>query len=173
MDNQQSTLDSVPDAAWECAAVKAKVLAPLAEQEDCTTKQMEAAAKDLGVSRATVYRLLARYKQRLQATSLLPETPGKKPGSKELSPVQEKIVQEAIRGFFLSKQRPSVAALHRSIALDCFQTGVPKPSYKAVRARVKTVDPQEFVRARHGNRVAANKFGPVLGSGFFRRARTF
>jgi putative transposase len=163
MAKRHSTLDSVPDLAWESAALKARILAPLAELQDCTTQQMNEAARQLKVSRATVYRLLARYKQDLQATSLLPETPGRKPGTKELSQVQEKIVQDAIRSFFLSEQRPSVAALHRSISLDCFQAEVQKPSYKTVRARVKAIDPQEFVRARYGAKAADDRFNPILG----------
>lgn len=134
---------------------------------------MDEAAEQLYVSRATVYRLLARYKQNLEATALLPDKPGRRPGTRELGQVQEKIVHDAIRGFFLSKQRPSVAALHRSIALDCFQAGMPKPAYKTVRARVNAVDPQECVRAREGYcgdyRCQHDFFGsaPVLNSHAF------
>ena len=163
MARQPLTLDSIPDLTWDTAAQKAKVLAPLAERANCTTEQIDEAARQLQVSRATVYRLLARYKQDLQATSLLPEMPGRKQGSKELSPVQERIIQEALRGYFLSPQRPSVAALYRSVALDCFGAGVAKPAYKTIRARVKAVNPRELVRARQGARIAAQKFNSVLG----------
>lgn len=144
--------------------MKARVLGPLAELAACTTEQMDEAAEQLHVSRATVYRLLARYKQSLEATALLPDTPGRRPGTRELGKVQEKIVHDLIRGFFLSKQRPSMAALHRSIALDCFQAGVPKPAYKTVRARVNAVDPKERVRAREGDRSADRKFRAIRGS---------
>ena len=91
--------------------IRLPVLEPLAECPNCTTEQIDKAATSLQVSRATIYRLLTRYKQNREATSLLPETPGRKRGSKELKPVQERIVQESIRGFFLSQQRPTVAVL--------------------------------------------------------------
>jgi putative transposase len=155
-------LDSVPEIEWASASLKARVLAPLAQLEDCTIEDMDEAAALLKVSRATAYRLLARYKQSLETTSLLPETPGRKPGTSKLNHIQETIIQEAIHGFFLSRQRPSVAALHRSIGLDCFQAKVPKPAYKTVRARVRAVKPQDFLRSRYGSKAAADKFNPIL-----------
>jgi len=157
-------LESVPDEDWDEAVRKAAILAPLAELESCTTEQIDEAARSLQLSRPAVYRWLARYKQDLAASSLLPETRGRKRGSTQLSCAQERIIQEAIRGFYLSPQRPSVAALHRSIALDCFQAGVPKPAYKTIRARVKAVPPPQLVRARQGARVAANQFSPIRGN---------
>ena len=57
---EYATFASVPDSAWESAVMKARVLGPLAELAACTTEQMDEAAEQLRVSRATVYRLLAR-----------------------------------------------------------------------------------------------------------------
>ncbi len=158
------TLDSVPDEDWDAAVRKAAVLAPLAELESYTTEQIDKAAVSLQLSRPTVYRWLAHYKQDREASSLLPETRGRKRGSTQLSRARERIVQEAIRGFLLYPRRPSVAALHRSIAMDCFQAGVPKPVYQTIRARLQAAPPQELVRARQGARAVADKFSPIRGN---------
>jgi putative transposase len=64
---------------------------------------------------------------------------------------------------YLSRQRPSVAALHRTIALECFQAKIEAPSYKAVSTRVKCLDVGDVIRAREGPK-ASNQFRPVKGS---------
>ena len=110
-----------------------------------------------------MYRLLARFKSFREATSLLPGAPGGKNGAKELSADQEKIIDELIDTFYLSRQRPSVAALHRTIALECFQASIEVPSYKAVRSRVKSLDVSDVIRAREGAK-GANQFRPVKAS---------
>ena len=108
-----------------------------------------------------VYRLLARFRLSEQATSLLPSKPGRKPGAKELGVDQEKVVDRWIRQFYLSRPKPTVAALHRAIARECFQAQIPIPSYKAVRSRVRALDAQEVVGAREGAKAAANPYRPV------------
>jgi putative transposase len=157
-------LVAVPDSVWQPTVKRAKILAELAEAERCSTEQIRWAAKKLKISRAMVYRLLARFRLSQDATSLLPSKPGRKPGSKELTVDQERIVGRLIRQFYLSRQKPSVAALYRTIAVDCFEAGIPAPSYKAVRTRVEALDARETVQAREGPRVAANRFRPVRAS---------
>ena len=120
-------------------------------------------AEKLKLSRASVYRLLTRFKNSREASSLLPTTPGRKRGAKELSDDQEKLIDKLIEKFYLSRQRPSVAALHRTIALECFQTKIEVPSYKAVRSRVKSLDVSDVIRAREGAK-AANQFRPIKAS---------
>ena len=139
----------------------AQVLAQLAKTQRCSKKQINEAAKKLKIGRTMVYRLLARFRLSEQATSLLPSKPGRKPGAKELGVDQEKVVDRWIRQFYLSRQKPTVAALHRAIARECFQAQIPIPSYKAVRSRLRALDAQEVVGAREGAKAAANPYRPV------------
>jgi putative transposase len=141
--------------------LRGRILAQLAETQRCSKEQIDEAARRLKVSRAMVYRLLARFRVSEHATSLLPLKPGRKPGTKELDVDQERVVSRLIRQFYLSRQKPNVAALHRTIALECFQAQIPIPSYKAVRSRVRALDAQEVVRAREGAKAAAHQFRPV------------
>ena len=154
-------LITVPDSVWKPTVKRAQVLAQLAKTQRCSKKQINEAAKKLKIGRTMVYRLLARFRLSEQATSLLPSKPGRKPGAKELGVDQEKVVDRWIRQFYLSRQKPTVAALHGAIALECFQAQIPIPSYKAVRSRVRALDAQEVVGAREGAKAAANPYRPV------------
>lgn len=143
---------------------RARVLAHLAEMGHCSKEQISEAAKILGISRAMIYRLLVRFRTAEQATSLLPSKPGPRPGAKQLEPDQEKIIERLIRRFYLSRQKPSIAALHREVARECFHTGVAKPSYKAVKTRVDALDARKTIRAREGGETSNAKFRPLTGA---------
>jgi hypothetical protein len=67
----------------------------------------------LRLSRAMVFRLLARYKEDQRASSLLTQTSGRKPGTSVLNKEQERIITAQIRDFYLTRERRPVAALHR------------------------------------------------------------
>lgn len=161
--DQTTTLVGIPSKTWKTTVLRAKVLARLAEAKSASEEQIQDVAQKLKLSRASVYRLLARFRDSREATSLLPVKSGKKNGSKELSVDQEKIIDELINKFYLSRQRPSVAALHRTIALECFQAKIEAPSYKAVRTRIKSLDVSDVIRAREGAK-GANQFRPVKAS---------
>jgi putative transposase len=156
--------EQVPDSVWELTVERAALLTPLAETSHCTVEQIDEVARHLKISRTMVYRLLARFRAFPQTSSLLPEKPGRKRGTKELSPAQERIIDVQIREFYLSKRRPSMAALHRAIASDCFQSKIPSPSYKAVKARVELIAVRDALQAREGARAAGSKFQPIAGS---------
>jgi putative transposase len=134
--DQTTTLEGVANKTWKTTVRRAKFIARLAEAERASEEQIKHVAQKLKLSRASVYRLLARFKNSREATSLLPAKSGKKNGSKELSVDQEKIIDELIDKFYLSRQRPSVAALHRTIALECFQAKIEAPSYKGEHANL-------------------------------------
>lgn len=157
-------LVAVSDPVWKHTVKRAKVLAQLADLEECSAEQIEAAAKKLKLGRAMVYRLLARFRLSQEATSLLPSKPGRKPGARELEPEQEGIVETLIRRFYLSKQKPPVSALHRTIAIECFQKNLPTPSYQAVRTRLQALGARDVVLAREGAKAAGDRFRPVRGS---------
>jgi putative transposase len=156
----QNMLD-VADPIWRETAKRARVLTALAAHAHCSTQQITEAAKKLKIGRAMVYRLLARFKSRRDTTSILPARPGRKLGRKVLKQQQEHIIAQQINKVYLSRQKPSIAALHRIIGLECFNANLQIPSYKTVRSRVGSLDPQEVVRKREGARAAAERFRPL------------
>jgi|ERR1700722_3996925 len=98
----------------------------------------------LRLSRAMVFRLLARYKEDQRASSLLPQASGRKPGSSVLRKEQERIITVQIRGFYLTRERLPVAALHREIAADFSKSRLRISSCASVLRRLQAFDPGYF-----------------------------
>ena len=143
---------------------RARLLAPLAEAPSCSVADIGRVARQLNLSRASVYRLLRRFRQQLLATSLLPGPPGRKTGRILLLEAQERILRQTIEAFYLTPQRPSIAALYRAVCLNCQLANTEAPSYKTVRARVQGIDLRRRTRLRDGPKAAADKFRPVRGA---------
>jgi putative transposase len=106
MPDDPTELHAIPTSVWKLTVKRAKVLTPLVETGQCTVQKIDAAARRLRISRAMVYRLLARFRQSQETSVLLPTKPGPKLGSKELKPAQEEIIDLVIRRFYLSTQKP-------------------------------------------------------------------
>lgn len=49
--------------------------------------------------------------------------------------------------------------------MECLKSGLNAPSYKAVRARIQSLDPEELTRHRFGAKAARDRFRPVQGEG--------
>ena len=83
--------------------------------------------------------------------------------SRRLSAAVETLIEEAIQTFYRTRQKPSVNALHKEVRRLCWQKAVRAPSWHAVRARVKTIDPRDLVADREGAKAARDRFWPVPG----------
>ena len=64
--------ESAPDSDWGTALQREAVIRPLAEEWKLGRAAVQEASQHLGVSRALVYRLIARYRQRAKTSSLWP-----------------------------------------------------------------------------------------------------
>jgi hypothetical protein len=62
---------SASKAKWEEACRREADIRPLVVEGSVSNAQADQAAQELGVSRSLVYRLVARYRQRAQTSSLL------------------------------------------------------------------------------------------------------
>src|ERR1700723_2421758 len=101
---------------------------------------MKRACGTLELSRAMVFRLLARYKQDPRFSVLLPRRPGRKPGSHALLEGQERMISLEIQEVAGTEENPSLAALHRKIAAACRKRRLPIPSYGTVLRRLRAYD---------------------------------
>jgi putative transposase len=119
------------------------------------------ASEQLGLSKAMIYRLLARYRENPAPSELLPKREGRSSGAGRLDDEVEAVIQGLIVSYYLKRQRPRVVDLYRQIALSCRTKKLPPPSYKAVRTRVNQLDPAVKVREREGVKAARDKFGKV------------
>lgn len=153
--------DVVTDEDWRIAIYREAILAPLATKQRCSHADIEQAAQLLQLHRSMVFRLLRRYRADPKPSSLLPDTVGRKRGSRSLSTEQEQIITREIDTFYLRLERPPLAALHRQIWQACRQSGVTPPSYRAVQVRVEAIDLAERVARREGVKAAQQQFAPV------------
>lgn len=137
------------------------IIRPLAEQLRLSHAIIDDAAKQLHLSRVALYRLLRRYRERPQTSSLLPWTRGRHCNSRFLSKDREALIATCIRGFYLVQERPSLAALFQEVRRCFAEHQLATPNYRTVVKRVAAIDPHLAMTKREGAKAARDKFGPV------------
>ncbi len=138
-------------------------IAPLAALHRTSPRLIDEVAAALGLRRSRVYALIAAFRARPHASTLLPAGCGRREGARLLQPEVEHLIQAGIRDVYLKPERPTVTYLAGRIRGTCRAAGLPEPSDRAVRARVARIDAETLLHARHGA-AAARRFRPA-GSG--------
>ena len=64
--------EAAGEVDWGLAVEREAVIRPLAEEEKLTKERLHEAMIRLGLSRSALYKLVHRYKERPQTSSLLP-----------------------------------------------------------------------------------------------------
>lgn len=139
---------------WQSALAQFPTIRTLAERSSGTRDEVEAAARLLGVSTATLYRLLRRYRKVGTVDGLVVQTRGWRPGRGRLSGAAEQLIDDAIRQFYLQQPAPSIAALHREIALRCRRDGFPVPARSTIARRISRLSQRQLRRRRDGPEAA-------------------
>ena len=68
-----------------------------------SAKEVEEAAVELGISRATLYRMIRLYRDGGTVSSLLPRSVGRPKKSRSLSPEREALIAQTIRRAYLKR----------------------------------------------------------------------
>lgn len=142
---------SVPDEVWDLAVRRAQVIGPLARADIVGFGAVDAAAAELGVSRRKVYLLLRRWRQGEGMVSDL--IPGRSDGGRRggrLPDEVEALIREVLRRQYLTRQKKTVAAVHREIVRVARTRALRAPSRGTVERRIAMVDPVEETRRRQG-----------------------
>jgi putative transposase len=127
------------------------VISRLAESTVVGHEAADVAAAELGVSRRQVYVLLGRWRAGEGVVSdLLPRRSSSGRGREQLPAEVEAMIREVLRTRYLTKQRRSVAAVHREIKRICRNRGLRVPSRGTVVHRIAKLDPVRVVTAREG-----------------------
>jgi putative transposase len=101
---------------------------------------VEDVAWELGVSRATLYRLIELYKTFGTVDVLQPSATGRRSGTWVLPKATEQIIEETIHNVYLKPTRPTLTHLVDCVHARCTEEGVAPPHRRTVRARVKAID---------------------------------
>jgi len=155
--------DQASEADWDVARRREVAIAPLAALHRTDPRLIGDVAAALGLRRARVYALVAAFRARPHASTLLPARCGRREGARLLRPEVEHLIQAGIRDVYLKPERPTVTYLAGRIRGACRAAGLPEPSARAIRARVARIDAESLLHARHGA-AAARRFRPA-GSG--------
>ena len=161
---------TMSDAAWEQARSRTAVIRALADRGVIGIAAADRAAAELGISRRQVYVLLGKYRQGsgLITDLAVRRSTGGKGGHRLPEPVEE-IIRDLIRRRFLTRQKRSVAALHREIASACAARGFKAPTRNTVTRRISMLSPVDVGRRREGAKAvrplqSAGGDVPVIGS---------
>ena len=158
------TWEPASEMDWRLAVERESIIRALAEAARLTQEQVKDAMTRLNLSRSVLYKLVQRYKQRPRTSSLLPFKRGRGRDVQLLHQQQEDLLQECIRQFYLTPERPSLAALVREVKRRFCECQLPTPAYETVKRRVLSLDLKLVLSKREGAKKAREKLGPVLVS---------
>ena len=153
----------IPEADWAIAEFRLSAIQPFLSGEARPRGHYAEAAAKAGVSAATLYRWVAAYKGSLLLSALLPRRRPGGVGKGRLPPDLELIVKDRIENFYLTGQKPSIAATVKEVRRLCSNAGLTLPASNTVRLRVEWLAERERVKRRDGAK-AARKFDVFKGS---------
>lgn len=157
-------LTEVTTEDWAVARRRLSIIMPLAATPTHTRAQMIEAAREIGCGVTQTYELMTRYLENPRLTSLLPNKRGRKQGRSMLSPEVEEIIHSATESVYLTRQKPSMAALVQEIRRRCRAAGLQSPSRGAIQRRLNARPASEILGRRHGRKATRDRYAPAVGS---------
>jgi len=133
---------------WAAAERRAAVLVKLPERP--AEAEIRRACAALGVSRATLFRWLKRYRETGRTSALLPRRRGPPQGMAPLPPEVLAIVERHFEDFYATQRRPTRTRLWREIAADCRRSGLTAPSIRRLGRWLVLQDQADLLRRREG-----------------------
>jgi putative transposase len=126
-----------------------------------TTADVEEAAWELGVSRPTMYRLLAAYRQKGTVSSVEPRTRGRRKDVFVLDRKRERLIAAAIQEIYLKPERPTMTYLIEQVRARCARDGLPLPDRRTIKARVDRMDQRAVaIKRKDSTGIKATKAVP-------------
>jgi putative transposase len=153
--------EAASEADWGLAVEREAVIRPLAEQLKLSTQDTDQAMRCLNIGRSVLYKLVHRYRQRPQTSSLLPWKRGRDNSVTLLDGSREELLNSCIKEFYLRPERPSLAALFQEVKRQFAEQQLLAPHYRTVKRRVDALDLRLVIRKREGSKRAREKLGPV------------
>lgn len=162
--NVSQDLADIADEDWRIAQERFAAIKPLIEAGRLGRENVEVRADELKINPATLYRWLQRYKAYGVVTALIPQKRGWKSGNGRIDQDTERVIEQVIRDFYLTPQRPTAQKAVTEVLRACQAKGINPPSPTAIRARISRIAENEQLRGRGHREKAKNKFLPAAGS---------
>src|SRR5271157_4941383 len=157
--------DEIADASWDEAHGRADAIRWFLRNrpDSRTVSDVLDLARELGVSKATAYRLVKAFRTAGTVTSLVDRKRGRPEGRSVLDDAREEIIRTTINAVFLTPNRPAVSELVRKVGEKCIAANLRVPHRRTVAARLKNIDLQKRARRRGESKIAKST-EPVPGS---------
>jgi putative transposase len=108
--------------------------------ERLQVSDVEDVAWELGISRASLYRLIGRYRGKGTVSSVSPPLRGRQKGTFILIAEQEVLIGKIIRSIYLRETRATITSLVEHVRAQFDQMGWVPPDRRTVQARVDKID---------------------------------
>ncbi len=142
----RSRLDNDDDEQrrWDEACRREEALRNLLNRNPDGMKRRDVTdlAWELGLSRATTYRMIRLFRAGGTVTSLMDRTRGRRDGFRTLDKDREEIIRQTIASFYLKPTRPPFSKLCRQVQVSCAKAGLETPNWRTIKARVEDIDLQ-------------------------------
>ena len=156
-------IESISDADWEIINNRYTAIKPLLEMQ-YGRKDVNARAKEVGVSHVTLYRWLDLYLNTGTMDGLLPEKRGVKKGTIRILGAADQIIKDVIKTVYLTPQRSSVEKVINEVRRRCIEKGIDQiPHANTIRNRVKQISDYERISKRRGKKRADALYKPTPG----------
>lgn len=159
-----TALTKTSSADWHLACSREPAIRALIEMPRITRIALRDAGQELGLSRSRLYELVARYRETPVTSSLLDQADGFPKGRRRLMPDLENVIAAEIERFYLTRPKPKLAQLVRSIKHACHEQGMRAPTRTTIGRRVAAIGTKQLIKARDGPKAAADKCRPVFQS---------
>ena len=156
------------EPAWEEACRREDAIRDLLQRhpQGLTAAMVDEVAGQLGMSRASLYRLIRLFRADGTVTALMPRTAGRPQGLRLLDAKREAVIRQALKDVYLKPTRPPFARLVHEVETRCRQQGLQPPNWRTIKQRVLEVDLRTRARRRGDAAVPEGDYGhagPLYG----------
>lgn len=164
-----SEVDGVPDLAvidearFAEAAKRKRIIDAFLATPRRTRNDAKQCATELGISVPTLYRLIKAYESDDRTSSLAPIKRDGGRGKSRLKPELEDLVAIAIKQHHNTPRKRRVSATFRFLKQLCRREKIKPPHANTLRARIKSLDQEAYLRERGDSKRARERFTPHPG----------
>ena len=132
--------DDEPD--WDEACRREEAIRDLLRRHSqrLTHTAVDDVAGQLGLSRASLYRLIRRFRAGGTVTALMPSPEGRPKGLRLLDGKREAVIRQAVNDVYLKPTKPPFARLVHEVRVRCHQEGLEPPNWRTIRKRLFEID---------------------------------
>ena len=130
------------EPAWEEACRREDAIRDLLQRhpQGLTAAMVDEVAGQLGMSRASLYRLIRLFRAAGTVTALMPRTAGRPQGLRLLDAEREAVIRQALKDVYLKPTRPPFARLVHEVETRCLERNLSPPNWRTIKQRVLEID---------------------------------